>query len=655
MSSAAAPGLDGRRVAQIVYPILESIWCAHGAAGGGVGYLPIDQYGVIGDLHTAALIGRDGSIDWLCLPRFDSPSLFGALLDDKKGGRFKICATGEWSTRQMYVPDTNVLITRFVTPDGLAEMYDCMPIEVDEHGAQAVVHDLVRVIHGVRGTVELELVCQPAFDYARATHTVSELQHGCLFVSNASEPGQVSLLASIPLTIEGGIARARFTVNEGDWVGIVLEWVNGHHPSTTLPPTIALRRVVQKTVDYWQRWLGRSTYRGRWREQVARSALVLKLMTYGPTGAIIAAPTTSLPEAVGGPRNWDYRYSWVRDSSFIVYALMRIGFVEEAASYIDFLTTRCLDVAAGKSLKVVYRVDGSTDLREEKLDHLEGYRGSRPVRIGNDAVNQLQLDIIGELMDSIYLYDKYGSPISYDVWKALSWLLDWLVENWQQPDDGVWEVRGGRQHFVFSRMMCWVAFDRALRMANKRGLPAPWNRWEDTRTAIYEDVMTRGFDREAGTFVQYYGCPYVDAANLLMPLVKFVAPTDPRMLGTIEATRKFLVSDSLVYRYDPRCAAPDGLTGGEGAFSLCTFWWVEALTRAGYLREARLTFEKMLTYANPLGLYAEEIGQSAEALGNFPQGFTHLALISAAFNLDRALDNPRLASARIEAPLLGPS
>jgi GH15 family glucan-1,4-alpha-glucosidase len=622
-----------------------------------VAYIPIDQYGVIGDLHTAALVGRNGSIDWLCLPRFDSPSLFAAILDDAKGGRFKINATGQATNRQMYMPDTNVLITRFITSGGVTELYDCMPIEIDEPGARALSHDLVRVIHGVRGTVELELFCQPAFDYARVGHSVEAVPHGCVFTSNGhvgDKAAQVSLLASVPLTLKDGVARSRFTVNEGEWVGIVLEWVNGNHPSTTLPPTISLRHVVQQTVDFWQRWLARSTYRGRWREQVARSALVLKMLTYAPTGAIIAAPTTSLPEAIGGPRNWDYRYSWVRDSSFIVYALMRIGFNDEAARYIDFLTTKCLDVAAGKSLQVVYRIDGSTDLDEEILDYLEGYRATGPVRIGNAAEHQLQLDIFGELLDSIYLYDKYGSPVSYDVWKSLTWMLNWLADNWQQPDDGIWEVRGGKQRFVFSRMMCWVAFDRALRMANKRGLPAPWTRWEETRTAIYEEVMAKGFDPDLGTFVQYYGAPYVDASNLLMPLVKFVAPTDPRMLGTIEETRKRLVSDSLVCRYDPDCAAPDGLIGHEGAFSLCTFWWVEALTRAGYLREARLTFEKMLTYANPLGLYAEEIGQSAEALGNFPQGFTHLALISAAFNLDRALDSPHLLSTRVEAPLLGP-
>lgn len=620
-----------------------------------MGYLPIDQYGVIGDLHTAALVGRNGSIDWLCLPRFDSPSLFGAILDDKIGGRFKITATGQFTTRQLYVPDTNVLITRFVTPDGIVELYDCMPVEPDLPGVHDVPHDLVRVIHCVRGTVPMELLCQPAFDYARVGHTVREVQHGCVFESEAAGGECVSLLSSVPLTIADGVARGEFTVREGEWVGVVLEWVSDRLPSTILPPTVNLRHIVQGTVDFWQRWLGRSTYRGRWREQVARSALALKLLTYAPTGAIIAAPTMALPEAIGGPRNWDYRYSWVRDSSFVVYALMRIGFVDEAARYIDFLTTKCLDVAAGKSLQVVYRVDGSSDLTEFHLDHLEGYRGSRPVRVGNAAAEQLQLDIFGELMDSIYLYDKYGAPISYDVWKSLTWMLDWLCDNWQLPDDGIWEVRGGRQHFVFSRMMCWVAFDRALRMANKRGLPAPRDRWEAARTAIYEETMQHGYDPKIGAFVQHYGAPYLDAANLLMPLVKFVSPTDPRMLGTIDATRKLLVSDSLVYRYDPDRSAPDGLRGDEGAFSLCTFWWVEALTRAGYLREARLTFEKMLTYANPLGLYAEELGQSAEALGNFPQGFTHLALISSAFNLDRALDDPRQTSSRMEAPLLGPA
>jgi GH15 family glucan-1,4-alpha-glucosidase len=620
-----------------------------------VGYLPIDQYGVIGDLHTAALVGRNGSIDWLCLPRFDSPSVFAAILDDKRGGRFKISATGEASSRQLYVPDTNVLVTRFVTPDGVAEVYDCMPIEVDQQGTASGVHDLVRVVHGVRGAVELDLFCRPGFDYARVGHTVKEVTDGCVFMSDGPDRERLSLLASVPLRIDGDAVSATFTVKEGDWVGIVLESVDDNHPATELPSMLSLRHVVQQTVDFWQNWLRRCTYRGRWREIVHRSALALKLLTYAPTGAIVAAPTMGLPEAVGEARNWDYRYTWVRDASFIVYAFLRIGFVDEAARFFDFLTQRCLKVSEGETLRVVYRIDGSTDLDETILDHLEGYRGSKPVRLGNAASNQLQLDIYGELMDSVYLYDKYGTPIGYDLWKDLRWLLDWLCDNWDQPDDGIWEVRGGRQDFVFSRMMCWVAYDRALRMANKRGLPAPRDRWERTSTAIYEQVMANGWDPNLKSFVQHYGADYVDAANLLMPMVKFVSPTDPRMLGTIDLTRRCLVSDSLVARYEPLRAAPDGLCTEEGSFSICTFWWVEALTRAGYLREARLTFEKMLTYANPLGLYAEEIGRSAEALGNFPQGLTHLALISAAYNLDRALDQPHLASSQMEAPLLGPS
>jgi GH15 family glucan-1,4-alpha-glucosidase len=618
-------------------------------------YLPIDQYGVIGDLHTAALVGRHGSIDWLCLPRFDSPSVFGAILDDKNGGRFQISATAQASSRQAYVPDTNVLVTRFITPDGVAEVYDCMPIEVDEQGETAGVHDLVRVVHGVRGSVELELLCQPAFDYARAGHTVRAVEDGCMFTSEAPDRMRLSLLANVPLRIDGPAVRGRFTVHEGDWVGLVLESVDDSRPGTKIPSMLALRQTVQQTVDFWQNWLSHCTYRGRWREMVQRSALTLKMLTYAPTGAIVAAPTMALPESVGFARNWDYRYAWVRDASLIVYAFIRIGFVEEAARFFDFLTTRCMKVAEGDVLKVVYRIDGTPVETEQTLDHLEGYRGSRPVRVGNAASDQLQLDIYGEFMDSVYLYDKYGSPISYDLWKDVSWLLDWLCDNWQQPDDGIWEVRGGRQQFVFSRMMCWVAFDRALRMANKRGLPAPRDRWERTRTEIYEQVMKCGFDKELNSFVQHYGAKYADASNLLMPLVKFVSPTDPRMLGTIDLTRRCLVSDSLVSRYDPKNAAPDGLGTDEGAFSICTFWWVEALTRAGNLREARLTFEKMLTYANPLGLYAEEIGKSAEALGNFPQGLTHLSLISAAYNLDRALDAPHLASPHLEAPLLGPA
>ena len=620
-----------------------------------MGYQPIENYGVIGDLHTAALVGRNGSIDWLCLPRFDSPSIFAAILDDKIGGHFQISAVDATGTRQLYVPDTNVLLTRFFTGTGVGEIYDCMPIESDEAGLAAPIHDLVRVVHAVRGPVAFELTCRPAFNYARADHVVEDVEDGCLFTSRGEDGVSVSLVGTVPIDVHDGTATARFVLQPGEWAAFVLQHVDDAHPATRVKPIGAIRDIVQQTVDYWQRWLGGSTYRGRWREVVHRSALTLKLLTYAPTGALVAAPTTSLPETLGGVRNWDYRYTWIRDASFMVFALMRIGFVEEAARFIEWLTQRVLEGNGDSSLQVMYRIDGSRVTTEQELSHLDGYRGSRPVRIGNGAHDQLQLDIYGALIDSIYLYDKYGRPISYDLWKHLVRLLNWLGDNWEQPDAGIWEVRGGPRKFVFSRMMCWVAFDRALRMANKRGLPAPRTAWEETSSRIYDDVMRHGWNPRLNSFVQYYGSEYVDAANLLMPLVKFVSPTDPRMLGTIDRTRQELVSDSLVFRYLQGESAPDGLIGEEGTFSMCSFWWVEALTRAGRLREARLTFEKMLTYANHLGLYAEQLGASAEALGNFPQGFTHLALISAAYNLDRALDHPRLASSEMESPLLGPS
>jgi GH15 family glucan-1,4-alpha-glucosidase len=410
-------------------------------------------------------------------------------------------------------------------------------------------------------------------------------------------------------------------------------------------------------VTYWQRWLSRCTYHGRWREVVQRSALTLKLLTYEPTGALVAAPTTSLPESIGGPRNWDYRYTWIRDAAFTLYALMRIGFIEEADRFRDWLSERWREGESSSEgpLQLVYGIGGESELTEVELPHLEGYRGSRPVRIGNGAYRQLQLDIYGELMDSAYLYNKYGSPVPYDAWTRLRRLVDWVCDNWQREDEGVWEIRGGRRHFVYSRFMCWVALDRGLRLAEKRSLPTDRERWLRERDAIYEEVMKRGWDPERRTFVQAYGSKALDASALLMPLVFFTAPNDPRMLSTVEAIRRpvaqgGLATDGLVYRYDPR-EAPDGLEGTEGTFNMCSFWLVEALTRAGrtnpqYLEDARLLFEQMLGYSNHLGLYGEQTGPSGEALGNFPQAFTHLALISAAFNLDRTLGGTGVEGAR---------
>jgi GH15 family glucan-1,4-alpha-glucosidase len=449
----------------------------------------------------------------------------------------------------------------------------------------------------------------------------------------------LALTATVPVECDGRDASARFTLRQGECVVFTLE----HLPegAATAPRRCTetdAQDLFNATVRYWRRWLSGSRYRGRWREMVHRSALTLKLLTYAPTGAIIAAPTTSLPEQVGGERNWDYRYVWIRDAAFCVYALLRLGFTGEAAAFMGFLADRVGASKAGPAgpLQIMYGIDGRTDLPERRLDHLEGHLRSSPVRVGNGAAGQLQLDIYGALIDAVYLYDKWAEPIPSEAWDSVSDIVDWVCEHWDQPDEGIWETRGGRKNFVYARVMCWVAIERAMRMAIRRGLPAELSRWGKARDDIYRYIMRRGWSDRRKAFVQHTDCDVLDAALLMMPLSKFVSPTDPKWLSTLDALSERLVSDSLVYRYDPE-ASPDGLRGEEGTFSICSFWYVEALARAHRVDEARLAFEKMLTYANHLGLYAEEIGHTGEQLGNFPQAFTHLALISAAFNLDRAL------------------
>lgn len=610
-----------------------------------MGYQPIENYGVIGNLRTAALVGMDGSIDWLCLPRFDSPSVFGAILDDTKGGRFRIAPPDDdLRHKQFYWPNTNILVTRFLHPDGVGEIDDYMPMgRVGGGGSPDL---LVRRVRVVRGRMPFRLECRPAFDYARASHQTFVGEKGARF----DGPGfSLELAAAVPLRREGNGVLADFILGEGQSASFVLRQVDPTqdriHPCLT---KFEAEEDFRETVAYWQRWLSRCTYHGRWREVVLRSALALKLMTYEPSGALVAALTTSLPEHIGGVRNWDYRYCWLRDAAFTLYALMRIGFTEEAAGFMDWLTARWKESNSEGDgpLQLMYAVDGRSELVEEELAHLEGYRGSHPVRIGNAAHRQLQLDIYGELMDAVYLFNKYGTPIGYDAWSHLRHLVDWVSDNWGRQDEGVWEVRGGRRHFVYSRLMCWVTLDRGLRLADKRSFPANRERWLRERDAVYEEIMHKGWDGNRRTFVQAYDSTALDAANLLMPLVFFSAPNDPRMLATVDALRKpldqgGLAAGGLVYRYNPT-EAPDGLAGTEGTFNMCSFWLVEALTRAGgtdpqRLEDARLLFEEMLGYANHLGLYAEQTGPSGEALGNFPQAFTHLALISAAFNLDRTL------------------
>jgi GH15 family glucan-1,4-alpha-glucosidase len=492
----------------------------------------------------------------------------------------------------------------------------------------------VRRVICVRGEMPFELECEPRFDYARAEHETIITELGAVFRS-----ADLALMLESKVRMERteqGV-RAAYVLHAGDSCTFSLEICHRDQEPGVIDEEEA-GEAFNRTVRYWRGWLAKSSYRGRWREMVHRSALTLKLLTYRPTGAIVAAPTTSLPEGIGGQRNWDYRYTWIRDAAFSLYGLLRLGFTEEAGAFMGWLSDRYRE-SAGRGdgpLQVMYCVDGRPDLEELELDHLEGYRGSGPVRVGNGAATQLQLDIYGELIDSVYLYNKYGQPISYDDWSALVGIVEWICGNWDRPDEGIWEVRGGRQNFTYSRMMCWVAIERAIRMARQRGLPADLNRWRDQRDAITQQIMDRGWHPQRNAFVQHYDTDVLDASVLLMPLTKFMAPRDPRWLSTLDAIGEELVSDSLVYRYN-REASPDGLEGEEGTFSICTFWYVEAMARAGHLDEARLAFEKMLTYANHLGLYSEEIGPSGEALGNLPQAFTHLALISAAVNLDSQL------------------
>ena len=600
-------------------------------------YEPIENHGVIGNMRTVALVSCRGSIDWFCYPNFDSPSVFASILDAAKGGCFRIAPhASEVTYKQLYWPDTNILVTRFLASDGVGEIVDYMPV-AGRRGCDGI----VRTVRVVRGNMRFQVECAPAFNYARDPHEVEFSKGGVNFRSGGLD---LRLTSKVRMRRHGSGVAADFILQAGQSATFEICGVEAEKPGMAEGESDELFRA---TVAFWRRWLAQCTYHGRWREMVNRSALVLKLLTFEPTGAIVAAPTCSLPENIGGRRNWDYRYTWIRDAAFTIYALLRIGFTGEASRFMEFLDARCHEMKPDGTLQVMYGIDGRHVLTEKVLKHLEGYKGSRPVRIGNAAYKQLQLDIYGELMDSVYLFNKYGTPISYDLWTYLHRLTDWLCSHWRRKDDAIWEVRGGPRQFVYSKLMAWVAVDRALRLAEKRSFPADWQRWLRTRDRIYQTLMSKGWNEKRGAFVQSFGSDALDASTLLMPLVFFLSPADPRMLSTLGAINRppnegGLVSDGLVFRYDLK-ESPDGLRGSESTFNICTFWLVEALTRAGRtdparLNDARLLFEHMLGYANHLGLFAEQTGLQGQAMGNFPQAFTHLALISAAFNLDRTLD-----------------
>ena len=606
-------------------------------------YPDISEHGLIGDLQTAALVTSDGTVDFFCCPRFDSPSVFASLLDADRGGYCSIRPAADgYVSRQLYFPNTAMLITRFMTPGGVGEVLDFMPVI---EGKPTDRHRLVRHLRCARGTMQFQLEIQPRFDYGRVAHTIEAHDAGAVFrAANGTHltmhsSGQRRAVSEGGVVIEqaGDGLRATLSLREGEsGRGVVLESMGGE-PQSLAPEE--LDRMAQDTAAYWKRWLGRSTYTGRWREMVSRSSMTLKLLTYEPTGAPVAAATFGLPEQAGGERNWDYRYTWIRDGSLSMHALAGLGYLEEAARFGGWMRDRATEQAGSASgpLKIMYRVDGTSDLTEESLDHFEGWRASRPVRIGNGAADQLQLDIYGEAISALDTGSGHGLPIAHQGWLSLSRIIDWVCDNWDQPDEGIWETRGGRQDFTYGRFQCWVAVDRAIRLAARTGRPANVAKWVIERDRLYNQIMERGWNPKVEAFTQHYNTDVMDASLLLMPIEGFIEPRDPMWLSTLRAMDRELVSDSLVYRYNP-AASPDGLHGDEGTFSLCTFWYVDALARSGRLDEAVLTFEKMQTYANHLGLFSEEIGASGEQLGNFPQAFTHLSLINAALTLNRELD-----------------
>ena len=606
-------------------------------------YPDISEHGLIGDLQTAALVTTDGTIDFFCCPRFDSPSVFCSLLDAEKGGYFRISPVADsYVSKQLYLPNTAMLITRFMTPDGVGEVLDFMPVIEDKPTDR---HRIVRYLRVARGTMQFKIELQPRFDYGRASHTVETTNIGAVFRTTGGmeltlhSAGRISeAQGGAQVERVGDGLRATISMREGEsGRGVILESMGGQPRAIE---AAELQRLTDDTAAYWKAWLRRSTYTGRWREMVTRSAMTLKLMTYEPTGAPVAAATLGLPEQAGGERNWDYRFTWIRDGSLSMHALANLGYLEEAAKFGAWLRDRVID-SAGRNgngpVKIMYRVDGSSDLTEEILDHFEGWRGSRPVRIGNGAADQLQLDIYGEAADAILTGDNAGLPIAYEGWLALTKVMDWVADNWDQPDEGVWETRGGRKDFTYGRFQCWVALDRAITLAQRHGRPANVAKWAIARDALYNQVMRRGWNDKVKAFTQHYSTEVLDSSLLLMPIEDFISPTDPRWLSTLDGMNKELVSDSLVYRYNP-AASPDGLHGDEGTFSLCTFLYVDALARAGRLDDAVLTFEKMFTYGNHLGLFSEEIDSTGGQLGNFPQAFTHLALINSAITLNRELD-----------------
>lgn len=588
----------------------------------------LECYGFISDLHTCALIGLNGSIDWLCVPRGDSNAVFAALLGDEKNGCWRI-APREPAIRSghEYRKDTLILETEFETREGVVRVIDCMPPDGSSR-------DIVRIVEGVRGTVAMRMRLIIRMDYGRTVPWVRHVSGGITAVAG---PDAVILRTSVPTHGEDLSTVAEFTVQEGEKKTFVLTWYPSH---SNLPDPIDPLRALERTELFWRSWTARCTYRGEWRDAVVRSLITLKGLTYAPTGGILAAATTSLPEQLGGVRNWDYRFCWLRDATFTLYSFMEAGYTDEAAAWSDWL----LRAVAGdpSQLQIMYGAAGERTLTELELTHLAGYENSRPVRIGNAASAQFQLDVYGEVMDAMHLARKVGLHLGPDTWSLQRHIVDFVVKHWEEPDEGIWEIRGPRRHFVHSKIMAWVALDRAVKAVEQFGLVGDVDLWRHTRQAIHDDVCARGFHEGLQAFTQYYGSDLLDASVLMLPLVGFLPPTDSRVVSTVEAVQRELVFDGLVYRYHPKKSTTvDGLPPGEGAFLPCSFWLVDCLYLIGREQEARDFFAHLLEMRNDLGLLAEEYEPAARRLvGNFPQAFSHVGLINTAQNLSRHYVGP---------------
>ena len=585
--------------------------------------LMLSEYGLIGDMRTAALVGTDGAIDWCCLPRFDSGSVFAASLEPERGGTWAVRPQGEWTSVQRYLPRTNILETTFRTAAGVVVLTDFMP--VDEDGRPSGPHpEIHRQLRCTRGTVPMQMTFMPRFEYGARTTRLELLRNGLFATDRTDQVLTLSSAKPFEWIVEQSAASAQFALEKGEARWLVLRYDDDDiHPVDRYES----ERKLDITAAFWARWAAGVRYSGPFRGMVKRSALALKLLTHAETGAIIAAPTTSLPETIGGVRNWDYRFVWLRDAAFTLAALDAVGHRKEADAFMRFLKKVCRHEGGGH-LQIMYGIDGRRDLVERQLDHLSGYRGSRPVRVGNGAVGQLQLDVYGEVLETADIWRR-TNEMTEGTWRVLRGLVDWVSKNWQLPDSSIWEVRGEVRHYVFSKVMSWVALDRGVRMADELGLESNAPEWRVQRDLLHAEIMERGWSERHQSFTQAYDDDALDAAALAIPMVRFLSWNHARVQGTVRAIARELTSTDgeLVYRY----RHPDGLEGEEGAFSICTFWLAQALAMIGERERAERVFRRMLRHANHVWLYSEEIDPvTGQFLGNFPQAFTHIALINCA-------------------------